>query len=50
MKKIDRSPYESYNEKEIYAFRKYVIAKYNGKIFKELYWFLKYRYYQKKNF
>lgn len=39
----------SYAEKEIYAYRKYCIYKYNGNIIRALYWKLKNKYYTKKH-
>ena len=40
---------KSYNELEIYSYRKYVLNDYYGHKIKKLYWFLKYKYYKYKN-
>lgn len=40
---------KSYTELEIYAYRKYAIYDYYGNRIRKLYWFLKYKYYEKKH-
>ena len=40
---------KSYIELEIYAYRKYAIHDYYGHRIRKLYWFLKYKYYEKRH-